>query len=46
MKILNIFSGTALKILEKFNDGIIIYDRVIEINPNFVESYINKGERF
>ena len=41
-----IFSGMALKELQKFNDAIMMYEMAIKINPNYANAYVNKGESF
>ena len=41
----DLFSGVALRNLEKFDEAIIMYDRALKINPYDCTAYVNKGRR-
>ena len=40
-----IFLGNALLELEKYKEASIMYERAIEINPNYCAAYSNMGKK-
>ena len=46
VRVLCLFSGNALNNLGKFEEAIKMSDRALKINPNSLESCVNKGKSF
>ena len=44
VQISSYYSGNALHEQHKYNDAIIMFDRAIQINPNYATAYFNKGD--